>query len=218
MQFHNIILTGILLSTALETSAQDSFLRAGPSSSSRQIARPVENEPASIIPDAALIKYGIGNAPFHVRLRSYARNLDRAFSRNIVTALDHEAQQLNLPRDDLEHLNNLLKDYKNQQDQDWHSAVDNECLALNQEDISNQEAQAAVARIDDNLARLDAIATDILHNIGNEFDEPFVTLLTAHIIAAGNSIDFTKVDLAKQIGMTAQSDFVAWLRGQCEAR
>jgi hypothetical protein len=171
---------------------------------------------SSVIPDAALKKYGYGEAPFYVRVRTYARKLNRAFVRPIEAFQVQEMNALGVSLDDLEQVNIYLQAFGDQQQDSRSDALMAKCQEASQRSLGNDEAKAFVTELDNREAELNRFANESMAAIANQLGDDVRSKLEARITEVGESIVFTKVDISKQIEMGG-GNFSAYINSQCEA-
>ena len=202
----------VMGSLSVHTMAQSDFSPG--SSEEQQVVPPAAG--ASVIPDSALTKYEYGEAPFYVRVRSYARKLNRAFTRPIEAFKTQEMNAIGVSSDDLEQINIYLKAFSDQQKSGWSAALRAKCQELGSRSLGDEEAKVFVMELDNREAALDKLSGESMAAIANDLGEDVRGRVEARIAAEGEKIVFTKVNLSKQIEMDGGSSF-AFINSQCEA-
>lgn len=186
----------------------------GAGNSGQQQADPPAPD-SSVIPDAALMKYAYGEAPFYVRVRSYARNLNRAFERKINVLQAQEMNALGVSRDDLEQIYVHLQSFCDKQGESWGKVLKEKCQEAGRRSPGDEEARAFVLELDNREADLNKLAEESMAAIADDLGEEVRSKVEARITDEGESIVFTKVDLGKQIEMSG-GKFSAYIDSQCE--
>lgn len=171
---------------------------------------------SSVIPDAALKKYEYGEAPYYVRVRSYARRLNRAFTRPIEAFQTQEMKALGLSTDELEQVSIHLQAFHDQQQDSWSGALREMCQEATQRSLGNDEAKAFVAELDNREEDLNKLANESMGAIANDLGEDVRSRVEARIAEEGERIVFTKVETSKQIELDG-GNFSAYINSQCEA-
>lgn len=171
---------------------------------------------ANSLPEEAKIHYPRGEAPFYVRVRSYARHLDRLYEPDIdPSAKNREAAAIGIDVVELELIRAVLSGYRDREQQARAEGWRQECIPMLRGDpISEEQARAAFERLDDDGWK-EVVADQTLDELENRRGAAIADKVRQRIIAQGEAIEFTTSAWAKVIELGRGGLFVSHMMIEC---
>jgi hypothetical protein len=166
-------------------------------------------------PAEASVRYPRGEAPFYVRVRSYARQLERGFERNASSIKQYEMDALGVDATELEAIYIVLSGHDEREDAARMEGWRQECIPMLRGDaITEAQARAAFVRRDD-IAWREEVAEQTLKDLENRSGAAIAEKVRQRIISEGEHIDFTRSDWTKTIELGRGGLFVSHMMIEC---
>lgn len=220
MSTKRLILVTACLSFASIASAQGDLGISGSQNPdqnrSTTITRP--SSPQNAISQEAVIQYERGAAPFYANLQTYANYLFHHYRGQNNLALTREASALGLTVDDIESITLTLYKLIDRSSADWNDMLLELCIPiLRGEDVSNDYAHDAISTLDNSTERRNALAEDVMAEVRDTWGDEVYEKLHNHVNEYGKSVEFSKIDLVKDIEIRQNGDFLGYLTAQCHS-
>lgn len=166
-------------------------------------------------PEAANVQYQRGDAPFYVRVRSYARHLERFFEPGNQYVVQSELSALDVDLAELEAINAVLSRYRGLEDEVRLERWRQECVPmLRGEPVTEEQARAAFERHDDEAWRA-AVAEQVMAELATQRGAAVAGKVRQHIVERGESIKFSRNLMAKTIELGRGGLFVSHMMIEC---